>query len=364
MNCAVDVLVPVHSASRPIARLVESVLRWNRLAVRIIFIAHNISVAEIASALGDWAADERVEIVPFSDGVVSPAGPLRYGLLRVKAPFFCKIDSDDYLAPGALDSWSAVQRASGADIVMASMRVAGSLRNYPTPPTRPMRRNFLDPVKDRLAYRSNTMGLIRTSYAQLAAPSTGLVTGEDILPSLRLWFSGAHIVASSPEFCYLVGDDASDRVTAQLHPVGQELAFVPGVLNDLALLALDSVSRASIVTKLLRVQIFGAVERRSGHEWTDTELQELASLTESLVAFAPQSKAVLSRSDAALLRVIVAKSPNTTEMRSGILRSLGESRHHYERAGALVPNDFTKLLHRDAPLRFLAASVIARHRVR
>jgi len=364
MNHAVDVLVPVHSGTRPISRLVESVLNENRQSVRIMFIAHDVASVEIERALGDWAEDERVEVVPFSDGVASPAGPLRHGLERIEAPFFCKIDSDDYLAPGAIDSWFGVHTASHADIVLPSMRLAGQLRNYPTPPTRPVRRKALDPVKDRLVYRTSTMGLIRTEYARHAAPSIGLTTGEDILPSLRLWFSGARIAAAPAEFCYVVGDDANDRVTAELRSISDELAFVSHLASDEVLSSLDVLSRASIVTKLLRVQIFGAVERRSDHEWMSDEIRDLSSLTGAVVALAPQGIDVLSRYDRNLLDVVLGGKEQSRASTSAQLQALGRDRRRYARLDALAPRELTKLMSRDAPLRFLAASVIAQRRIR
>lgn len=80
---------------------------------------------------------------------------------------------------------------TGADAVLARIESAdGTLTR--TPPARPRRRHRLDPVRDRLAYRSAPLGLLRRATIErlgLRFP-TGLSTGEDLPFTTRLWTAG------------------------------------------------------------------------------------------------------------------------------------------------------------------------------
>ncbi|WP_454295691.1 glycosyltransferase [Salana multivorans] len=233
----IDVVVPVHDARRPLTRLLRSVLTDVRARVRVIVVCHDIEPDDVREGLArdvQLAGDERVELVGFRDGVRSPAGPLTRGLEHVRAPYFTKIDSDDSLAPGALDAWLTLARQTGAHAVMPVMDWPGSV---PTPPLRPLSLRGgarLDPVADRLAYRTSTMGLLARSLRSRAVPTPGLATGEDIVPGLRVWFSGARIVWGGPRAVYRVHDGV-DRATAGGASglgVAQRLGFVEHLVAD------------------------------------------------------------------------------------------------------------------------------------
>jgi hypothetical protein len=355
MTSAVDVLVPVHTPERPIARLARSVLATSA-PVRLVVVAHNVDPSLIEAALGEYRADARVTVLPFEDGIPSPAGPLRHALEHLGSPFFMKVDSDDYLAEGAIESWTAVQQRFDADIVIPTMRMVGTPRNFPTPPRRPFR-TVLDPVHDRLAYRTSTMGLFRSTLAEKAVPTPGLRTAEDLIPSLRLWFSGARIVRSDTRHPYLVASDAGNRVTEAAWTLGEELAFVSPLVEDRLWDPLDARARVSIVAKLLRVQLFPSLARRSGAGFGPTEVELAAGAARRLSDLAPEVRRVLSRNHAALLDELLAGSPD-----AGRLRTLAAHSLAHGSLGALATSRIRDGLRADAPARYLGASLLARYR--
>ena len=156
----VDVTIAVHSQTRPIARAVSSVLDHTTAPVRVNVVAHNIDPEIIRANLGAYAADPRLRLLHLADGIASPAGPMNHGFARSEAPFLSLMGSDDELAPGAIDSWLALQQRTGAEMVLAKIRLADG-RTDPYPPIRGGRRTTgLDGRKDRLAYRSAPLGLI------------------------------------------------------------------------------------------------------------------------------------------------------------------------------------------------------------
>lgn len=355
MTSTVDVLVPVHTPQRPIARLARSVLS-TKVPVRLVVVAHNVDPSLIESALGAHAADDRVSVLPFEDGIPSPAGPLRHALEHLESPFFMKVDSDDYLADGAIESWAATQQRFDADIVIPTMRMAGTPRNFPTPPRRPFR-TVLDPVRDRLAYRTSTMGLFRSSLADKAVPTPGLRTAEDLIPSLRLWFSSGRIVSADVRHPYLVASDADNRVTEVAWTMAEELAFAAPLVEDGLWAGLDQRARVSVVAKLLRVQVFPSLARRSARELDAADAATAAVVAHRLSALAPDVAGVLSRNDSALLDELLAKAPDVGRLQRLAMRSPAHGS-----VGGLATPRIRDGLRTDAPARYLGASVLARYR--
>ncbi|MGO1934524.1 MAG: glycosyltransferase, partial [Cellulosimicrobium funkei] len=134
----VDVVVAVHDARRPVARAAASVLDHQDVRVRLTVVCHNIDRARIADGLGSGILDEvggRVRLLELHDGIPSPAGPFNLGLDHAEAPFVGIMGSDDWLEEGALASWLALARATGAEAVVPRLRHASGSR-VPTPPAR------------------------------------------------------------------------------------------------------------------------------------------------------------------------------------------------------------------------------------
>lgn len=353
MTAEVDVLVPVHSQTRPIARLAESVLAHTQREVRLIVVAHNIDESLIATALGAHADDSRVEIFGLRDGIPSPAGPLNAALDRVTARWFTKIDSDDRLRPGAIDGWLTRAESYGADAVIPQMVLPASGVGFPTPPRRPLRRR-LDPVRDRLSYRTSTMGLFDAGLRDLARPVEGLETGEDILPSIRLWFGARRVVTAKGRDAYLVGEGAIDRVTESVRPLAAELAFAEVIVDDPVWQSMSREARSAVTRKLIRVHVLGALGQRGV---TDEGIEASSRALERLIGTDTAVLDPLSRLDNRLITAL--RSYDAT---SSVIVDLVERRRRYAQPAALLTPDMRHLGHRDAPVRFLAASLIARGR--
>ncbi len=298
----VDVIVPIHTAARPVARAVASVVRGTRARVRVIVVCHDIDPAvvqdSLASAgLAPTTGNARIEVLTHRDGIPSPAGPFNRGLDAVESPYLAKLDSDDTLDAGAIDAWLALARTYDAGIVMPRMTSPGAV---PTPPLRLRPHRMLRPVPDRLAYRTSTVGLVSRALAERARAIEGLATGEDIAPSLRLWFSGTRIVWGGQAPAYIVHADSDDRASAP-RAVRDALAFVPSVVQDDLLTTLTGHERGAIAAKLLRVHVFGAITAHAG-PWDPRDRTAVASAVSQVLAFG-DAAAALSIADRHLLRM-------------------------------------------------------------
>lgn len=354
----VDLVVAVHSPERPTRRAIESVLR-NDARVRVTVVCHNIGPERIAGPLGELATDARVRLVGLADGVRSPAGPFNHGIAVATAPFVSIMGSDDQLAPGAIDSWLALQRETRAEMVITRLQRVGEAV-VPTPPARPGRRRDLDPVRDRLSYRSAPLGLMsRTMIERLGLRMTATMpVGSDVEFVSRLWFGAQRIAFDRRGPAYLIGADASDRVTEALRPIEVELRFLRALTELPWLRALPRVARCAIAVKVTRIHLFGAVHNRPDPVvWTPTERGDLAAVAASVEQVAPGFARVLSRAERDLLDAIADAGERTDAER---LLALSRRRRRHGRPVTLVPSNPLWLLAREAPLRLMAASVLTR----
>jgi hypothetical protein len=349
----VDLTIAVHTSTRPIARAVASVLEGNTTPVRVNVVAHNIEPEAIRRNLGALAADPRVRLLHLRDGIPSPAGPLNLGLSRSESAFVSVMGSDDELESGAIDSWVTLQRRTGASMVIARIRHAGG-GTVASPPARPFRRRGLDPVKDRLSYRSAPLGLIsRREFGSLRF-AEGLRSGEDLPFVTRLWFSGRGIAFDRTGPAYLVHGDEADRVTTSPKPVKDDFAFLDEILDDPRLLALDRHHREALVVMLMRTHVFDAVLNRSHIEtWPPRERSDLALVSTRILAWVGTSERLLSIADRAALDAILDVESPTSEM-VGLVRR----RSRYRTPAAILTQNPLFLLHRQAPLRTLAAGYL------
>ena len=354
MTASVDVIVAVHDPARPVERAVGSALAAARTGVvRVRVVVHNTPADPVARRLGRLAADPAVELLELHDGIPSPAGPFNAGLDAASASFTSVLGSDDELEPGAIDSWLATARRTGADAVIARLRHAGG-RAVPTPPTRPVRRRLLDPVADRLSYRSAPLGLVSTDrYGDLRF-TTGLPVGEDVAYVTRLWFSGGGTAYDRRGPAYLIHTDSAGRTTVAPRPFAEELAYLPIVLADPWFTALPARDREAIVVKFLRIHLFGAVTNRSDHSgWTPADRVALRDHAQLLIHAGSGIQRVLSRRDRALLDACLDIGTPTD-----VLLALAAQRRRFAHPASLLPRSLSDTLHREAPIRFSAASVL------
>jgi Glycosyltransferases, probably involved in cell wall biogenesis len=351
----VDVIVPVHASARPVRRLAESVLTANEAPVRITFVCHNIEPERIAVSLGEFAADPRVRLLAFRDSTRSPAGPFNHGLDAATGAFVTKIDSDDALEKGAIDAWLHVQQRTGADVVMARMVVDETGAEIFTPPVRPkpLRPRAsagLDPVRDRLAYRTSVMGLVSRRVLDRARAIEGLESGEDIEQSLRLWFTTPTVVIADRAPAYRVHGGADDRVTGAARPIADEFAWLSRLESSPWFAALTDRERASIGLKLIRIHLFGAVANRGAEGLASADRETLADVALRLVRIAGDGIGALSIADARLLSLIRS---GTAE--PDALAAAAAARRRFTHPNALIAARATSTFGVGGPVRLAAA---------
>ncbi|WP_309616274.1 glycosyltransferase family A protein, partial [Salinibacterium sp.] len=258
----VDVVVAVHTVTRPIARAVDSVLAGTTAATRVTVIAHNIDPDVIAANLGDLMADRRVRLLSLHDSVPSPAGPFNLGLDRATAPFVSVMGSDDTFDPGAVDSWLSLQRRHNAGMVLARIRHdGGGSDSYP--PVRLGRTQRLDGVKDRLSYRSAPLGLISRQHFGDLRFSEGLPSGEDLAFVTRMWFSGVPLAFDSTGPAYVGHHDEGDRVTSAQRDVSVDFRFLDEIYPTTWFARFTNDQRTALAAKFLRMHVFDAILARS-----------------------------------------------------------------------------------------------------
>lgn len=350
-NPDVDLTIAVHSIARPIERAVRSVVDGTDARVRVTVAVHEIDQRLIEDKLS-WA-DERVRFLHVRDGIRSPTGPFNAGLAAAEAPWVGIMGSDDTLEPRAIDSWLALARRSGAEIVIPRVRYVGG-RVVPTPPTRPWRTAGLDGVRDRLSYRSAPLGIVsRARFGHLRFPS-GVKTGEDIPFVTALWFSGARIAYDRRGPAYLGHDDADDRVTGTVHSVHEEFAWLRVLLAGSAYRDLTAAQRAAVAVKCIRINLFGAVLNRSDPaRWHAADRADLAAVAERLIDEGAGIHEVLSRSDRALLDAIRDIDTPTAHV-----IELAHARRRFVSPSALLPRRLSLVLHREGALRMAAATAL------
>jgi hypothetical protein len=362
----IDLIIAVHSKTRPIRRAVQSALAAasdaeRSVPTRITIVCHDLERSAIADALGDLGADGRLRLIEHRDGVRSPSGPFNAGLDAATAPWVSIMGSDDELETGALVSWLSCAERSDAQVVLPRLITvdgAGRRRAIATPPARPGRRARLDGVRDRLAYRSAPLGLLNRSLVGGLRFGLGLPQGEDVLFSARLWFSGASIaLCDGPS--YLVHQDARDRVTSERPPIAESLRFVSALLDDRWFRQQSGEIRTALGAKLIRVNVLGEfVNRSSPEQWTASERDSLALLTREILSAAPSVKECLPIADLRLIEAI----PSASGIDAVTLLRMAQTRRRFGRRETLVTKTPRGLLNREAPIRFIAASLIAGRR--
>lgn len=349
----VDLVIAVHDPARPLERAVGSALQATEASLRVTVAIHNTPAEPIVDRLGGLAADPRVRTLEVHDGIRSPAGPFNAGLDAATAAYTSVMGSDDELEPGAVDSWLGLARRTGAAAVIARLRHAGG-RAVPTPPTRPGRTRALDPVADRLSYRSAPLGLISRDRFPDLRFGVGLPVGEDVGYVTRVWFSGEQLAYDRRGPSYLIHTDAAGRTTVSPRPIAEELAYIPALLADPWYQALPQPSREAIAVKLLRIHIFGALSNRDDPaQWPASEREALREVVQMIRGDARGALQVLSRRDRDVLDAI-DDLPRPVES----LLASARARRPITRPSALLPRRLSLALHREAPLRMAAASAL------
>ncbi|HWL77206.1 glycosyltransferase family 2 protein [Microbacterium sp.] len=353
----VEVVVAVHSETRPVERAVASALA-TRAPVRVTVVAHNLDPAAVRRRLGDLQDDHRVRIVELADGIGSPAGPFNRGIELATGEFVSIIGSDDSFAPGAIDAWLRVADEGGADVVIAPIRrTSGGWGTMPR--VRPGRVHHLDGDRDRLFERAAPLGLFRRSTFGALRFTAGLPRGEDQPFGLHLWFSGASVSFDPAAPAYVEHGDQADRITHEPRPLRDDLMFVDAIEADAALSALPLASRRAIAARLARAQLVGGIAARATEAGIGEADREVAAKTvRRLERWAPGFRKILANRDARVLRICLDPAADP----AALLAALA-NRGSFRSPAALVPSSLLRLLHRHAPVRSLIAARLVTRRL-
>lgn len=366
----VDVTIAVHSRTRPIARAVASVLDHTSAPVRVNVVAHNIDPEIIRENLGAYAEHPGLRLLHYEDGIPSPAGPMNHGFAQSTARFMTLLGSDDEFAPGAIDSWLALQQETGADFVYTRIQPVGGMSD-PFPPVRGGRRTRnLDAVRDRLAYRCATLGLIdRRTFGALRF-TEGLPSGEDLVFSLTLAFTAQRLAYDLYGPAYLIHNDAVDRVTSQLRPLSVDFEFLDELERQSWFQEVDQRARTSIVVKMIRLQLFDAIfSRTKTQELLDENRVGLLAMLDRFERMAPGASKLLARADHAVFAQLrdPHSTPETLERAIKaryLTQALPALKLRYAHLGlpALFPKNLALTLHNQGPARTLLAGFLIHRR--
>lgn len=356
-----DLVIAVHTPDRPVGRAVASLVDGGlptapgaQRRLRINVVCHNTDVDPIRKRV----APEHRGLVRFHhyvDGIKSPAGPFNHGIAESSGTWVAIMGSDDSVEPGALARWVEAAERDHADVLIAPMGHAGG-GPIRTPVVRRTRHARLDPVADRLTYRTAPLGLLRLSLVRrlgLTFP-TRYATGEDQSFSAKLWFSGANISYGRGLPRYLVHADAALRVTHTPRPVAEDLAFATDLVTSGWFEDLPHRAREAIVTKIIRVHIFGHVLLRAeAGTWSSADAAEMARELQKLLFRAPHAARPLSLADRRLLDAVAREEADVA-----LMKALALARRRFASPQTWLPRSLSQALHPEAPLRFMSASAL------
>lgn len=351
----VDLVIAVHDVERQVARAVTSVVGphsgGDGGAVRVTLACHELDATIVTSRL-DPALGPFVRAIEVRDGSGSPSGPFNAGIDHATAPFVAIMGSDDYLEPGAVAAWLSRAESTGADVVLARLRAQGG-SPINTPRARPLRSSNLDPVKDRLAYRTAPLGLLRRQTLDRLGLrlEEGMKVGGDIALTVRLWAEARRVDIARRAPAYVVGADAPTRVTTQVRPVEVSLRPYVELLDSPWFRALTPAYRRAVAVKVLRIHVLDNVMRRhTVAAWAPGEVEHVRSVCRALVSVAEDVLRPFSRADRVVLDECL--SPAST---AESLVAAARARAAAPRAARLLPPRPLDALDRESTVRYLAA---------
>jgi glycosyltransferase involved in cell wall biosynthesis len=259
----ISVVVPVHNSQRPIFRAVNSIIRHVRAPmlseIEVVVVCHEVSSEVIGEKLGDLNQNPSVKLLSFKDGVRSPAGPINHGIRNSTGNWILVMGSDDFLEPGfASEYLNTLWKNRKLEVLLLPIKLSNGLQYYPSPvPQLGLRKN-LNVVRDRLFYRTAptalvTRDLLLNKDAELYTEGVG--NGEDLLHSTWLWAHAKRIHMNRRLPHYLIGEDATDRVTSLSYSVEELRKPLEMLTSRTWFLSLSPRIRNSFGIKYLRSNI-------------------------------------------------------------------------------------------------------------
>lgn len=309
----VEVVIPVHREERPVERAAASVVGFGG-AVRALVVCHNIPAATFARRLRPLG--EGVRVIELADGIPSPAGPLNAGLDAATAEWVTCMGSDDYEQPGAPEAWvrHLLRRGPDAVVLPVLRRTTGSVV---VPPVRLGRLRDLDPVRDRLCYRTGPLTLVRTDLlrAHRIRMTEGLRTGEDLAWSTHVWMAARRIDLLAPGSPCYVEDDTGGRVTATPFALSEVLEPARLLAREEWVRSLPPERLHALAVRVLRQSVLRPLALRAGRAGaaqpggaTDLDVatsRRAGEVAESWLALDPGAVVALSRAEERAVAALV-----------------------------------------------------------
>ncbi|RLZ03290.1 glycosyltransferase [Kocuria tytonicola] len=351
----VDIVIPVHSTARPLERAVRSALRASEGAgpgqCRVLVVAHHLREREVLAMLPE-SLRAAVTVFECENRGSTAAVPRNEALRRSTARYVSFLDSDDTLDPGAVTRWLGIAERRGSDLVIPFQHHEAARVDI-TPIIRPFRSARLDPVKDRLGYRSTCFGLVRTAAARSAGAlfDEEVRTGEDQAFVVALYSAAQRIDYAPGLPGYFMRDDAETRVSTQPFSVRETTAAVSRLRRHTWFAGLPPELRASLALKYLRVNVLPGADTvlRAG-TWGPGSVEDALAAVQDLLAFAPHVEDRLSSADRKAVALLRA-SAGAEELRHALAE-----RRAFASPGALLTRNVRWVLDRQSPLRIAAAS--------
>ncbi|QWW20268.1 hypothetical protein I6B53_04030 [Schaalia sp. 19OD2882] len=349
----VEVVIPVHREERPVERAVASVVGPACGApgvARAVVACHNIAPSVFADRLAPFGS--AVRIVECGDGIPSPAGPLNAGLDAVTTAWATCMGSDDHYEDGAVAAWRDHLARRDPDVLILPVldERDGSID---VPPVRRRRLCDLDPVSDRLMYRTGPLMLVRTDLlrAHRIRMTEGLRTGEDLAYSAHVWCTAGRIdLLGWHGPCYVEGDDGAERITRTPFPLAELLAPPNRLATQEWVAGLDERLRTALAIRVLRRSVIPALAAHAGSLGPDL-VDEGARAAARWTRLAPRACTALSPAEVGVLDALARRAApdRVDDALGGLTRA--------PRWAKVLPSSPKGLLQPDTRLRHLVAAV-------
>lgn len=352
----VDIVIPVHSLSRPLARAVESAVTSVRSLEAdewvITVVAHHLTADQVREVLPESLTGVVRFIEAAGEGRTA-AAPRTAGVEHTDATYICFLDSDDTLEPDAVTRWVKLAQDHHSDMVIPWLKHSNGRVDI-TPVVRPGRSSRLDPVADRLVYRASVFGLQRVATVRRLGASFdfGTSTGEDQSFVLRMYTGSERIDYAPGSPTYVMHADATDRVSQSPSPVRSQMEPAVRIMDMPWFREASSSFRRSFVVKAVRINAFEAVGAHLGAgTWSLEEARGAQKSISSLLRAVPDARGDFSRADHRLIDMLL-----TGTAEEGPLHTALAQRRRFASPAALLTRVPRTVLRRDAPVRFMAAA--------
>jgi hypothetical protein len=169
------------------------------------------------------------------------------------------LGSDDSLEPDFATKYlKTLWKNRGLDVILLPIKLSNGSKYYPSPvPQLGLRKN-LHTIRDRLFYRTAPTALVRRGLLlsnETELYTEGICNGEDLIHSTWLWTHAGRIQMDRRLPHYIIGEDATDRVTSLDYSVEELREPLEILTSKLWFLSLTPRIRNSFGIKYLRSNI-------------------------------------------------------------------------------------------------------------